>query len=253
MLMKIHKLGEKTFHRAIAGIIIFLLLLGMQIASGKIGYVIAGIIPYQHMDTYDSFARIAIHHAVQLFIGITAVLVLRKRMHVDFYFQLGDKTVGIKVLVIFTATFAVISVIQHSMMAINNQLPVYDFPLDAINVLGSLGFQLFLSGPTEEVVYRALPIVLLSHAFGRSVRIKGCITLEVVLSSVLFALAHIRWSLVPLTFEADYFQIIYAFILGTIQGIVYQESRSILYPVLMYSVGNVLMVGGGYVFTAWLS
>jgi len=79
------------------------------------------------------------------------------------------------------------------------------------------------------------------------------LTLEVVLSSVLFACAHIRWSLVSLIFEVDYFQILYAFVLGTIQGIVYQRSRSILYPVLMHSLSNVLMVGGGYVFTAWVS
>jgi membrane protease YdiL (CAAX protease family) len=69
----------------------------------------------------------------------------------------------------------------------------------------------------------------------------------------LFACAHIRWSFAPFTFEADYFQIMYAFVLGTIQGAVYQKSQSILYPVLMHSFSNVLMVGGGYVFTALVS
>jgi len=225
----------------------------MQIASGKVGYVIAGMIPYQSLDTFDSFARISIHHTVQLLIGLAAILVLSKRMHVNFHFEFGDKKVGIKILAIFTTTFTVISVLQHAQMAMNNQLPVYGFPLDARNLLGSLGFQLFLSGPTEEVVYRALPVILLSHAFGRSVKIKGCITLEVVMSSVLFTLAHIRWSLVPFTIEADCFQTMYAFVLGTVQGITYQRSRSILYPVLMHSFSNVLMVGGGYAFTALVS
>jgi hypothetical protein len=39
---------------------------------------------------------------------------------------------------------------------LNNQLPVYAFPLDKRNVIGKLGFQLLLTGPAEEVVYRAL-------------------------------------------------------------------------------------------------
>jgi membrane protease YdiL (CAAX protease family) len=233
--------------------ITFLLLFGMQLILGKVGYLIAGMIPYQQIDTFDSFARISIHHAVQLFIGMSIILVLSKWLKLDFYFQLGDKKKGMKSLTIFTVSFIVISVIQHSLMAMNNQLPVYAFPLDTRNVLGNLGFQLILSGPTEEIVYRALPIILLSSAFGRSIKIKGWFTLEVMLSSVLFAFAHIKWSLAPLTFEASYFQIMYSFVLGTIQGIVYQRSRSILYPVLMHSFSNVLMVGGGYLFTAWLS
>jgi len=34
----------------------------------------------------------------------------------------------------------------------------------------------------------------------------------------------------------------------TIQGIAYQESQSVLYPMLMHSLANVLMVGTGYLF-----
>lgn len=52
----------------------------------------------------------------------------------------------------------------------------------------------------------------------------------------------------PFVFNVDYFQIFYAFVLGSIQGIVYQRSKSILYPMLMHSFSNVLMVGMGYLF-----
>jgi membrane protease YdiL (CAAX protease family) len=133
------------------------------------------------------------------------------------------------------------------------RLPVYSFPLDARNIIGTLGFQLFLSGPAEEVVFRALPVILLAHSFGGSIKIKGSVTLEVLLASVLFAFAHMKWSLFPVRFEIDTFQIIYAFVLGTIQGIVYQKSKSILYPLLMHSFSNVLMVGGGYLVTAFFT
>jgi len=235
------------------GIFVFVLVLLMQILLGKAGHLIAALIPYQPIDPFGSFAEISIHHAVQLLIALLIILVLSKMLNLDFYFRLGDKKKGLKYLSIFTAAFAVISVAQHTFMTLNNQLPVYAFPLDERNIIGTLGFQLLLSGPAEEVVFRALPIILLTRSFGKSIEIKGGFTLEVMLASVLFAFAHVNWSLIPLIFEAEFFQIIYALVLGIIQGIVYHKSRSILYPVLMHSFSNVLMVGGGYVFTALFS
>ncbi len=240
-------------NRTAWGIITFISLLVMQILLGKAGHLVADLIPYQHIDPFNSFAEVSIHHVVQLIIAMSIILVLSKLLNLNFYFQLGDKKCGIKSLIIFTVVFAVISIAQHTFMALSNQLPVYAFPLDGRNIVGTLGFQLLLSGPSEEVVFRALPIILLRYSFGESIKIKGNFTLEVLLASVLFAFAHVNWSLAPLNFELNYFQIIYAFVLGTIQGIVYQRSKSILYPVLMHSISNVLMVGGGYVFTALFS
>jgi len=51
----------------------------------------------------------------------------------------------------------------------------------------------------------------------------------------------------------DYFRLLYAFVLGTINGIAYQQSRSVLYPMLMHSISNVLMVGTGYLFIIFLA
>lgn len=240
-------------NRTLLGTIVFISLLLLQIILGKTGHLIAALIPYQAIDPFDSFAEISIHHAVQLSIALSIILMLTKLLNLDFYFQSGDKKKGIKYITVFTAAFAVITVAQHAFMALNNQLPVYAFPLDGRNIIGTLGFQLLLSGPAEEVVFRALPIILLTRSFGKSIEIKGSVTLEVILASLLFAFAHVKWSLAPLHFEADYFQIVYAFVLGTIQGIVYQRSRSILYPILMHSFSNVLMVGGRYVFIALFS
>ncbi|HOP09993.1 MAG TPA: CPBP family intramembrane metalloprotease [Oscillospiraceae bacterium] len=215
---------------------------------GKAGYLIAALVPYQQIDPFNSFAEISIHHAVQFLIAALIILALRKILNLNFYFQLGDKKKGIKYFTIFTAAFVVISIAQHIYLAVNNQLPVYAFPLDKRNVVGTLAFQLLLSGPVEEVVFRALPITILIYAFGKSFSIKGNVTLEVILASVLFSFAHIKWSLSPFVFEVNYFQMLYSFVLGTIQGIVYQKSKSVLYPMLMHSSSNVLMVGIGYLF-----
>lgn len=234
-------------------LVTFIFLFFLQIFLGKIGHVTATMIPYRQIDPFESFAEISIHHAFELFAAILIILLLRKLLKLDFYFQLGDKNTGMKSLGIFTLVFLIISIAQHTYMVVNGQLPAYEFPLDERNILGTLGFQLFLSGPAEEVVFRALPIVLLTFSIGRSIKIKGNVTLEVILASILFAFAHVDWSLSPLAFRFSLFPIIYAFVLGTIQGVVYQKTKSILYPILMHSFSNVLMVGGGYVFTALFS
>lgn len=239
-------------NRVLFGMITFILLLVMQELLVWAARLIANLIPYQGIDPFDSFAGISIQQTVILIIALLIILVLSKLLNLNFYFQLGETKRGIKYVTIFTAVFVVISVLQHTYMALNSQLPVYTFPLDGRNIIGTLGFQLLLTGPAEELTFRALPIILLTRSFGNSIKKKGNVTLEVILASILFAFAHASWSIIPLHFEADYFQLIYAFAMGTIQGIVYQKTRSILYPVLMHSFSNVLMVGGGYVFTAFI-
>ncbi|HHW29850.1 MAG TPA: CPBP family intramembrane metalloprotease [Syntrophomonadaceae bacterium] len=242
---------EKLGHnRTLFGITVFLLLFLVQIILGKVGSFFANMIPYQKIDPYNIFAGISIHHAIQMIIAIIAIIMLSKLLKIDFYFKLGDISKGMKYLALFTAVFAIISVAVHILMLVNDQLPIYDFPLDRKNILGTLGFQLFLSGPSEEIIYRALTITMLVYAFGKSIPIKGNITLEVILASLLFSFAHINWSFNPFVFEVNFFPILYAFVLGSIQGIVFQKSKSILYPILMHSFSNVLMVGVGYLFVA---
>jgi membrane protease YdiL (CAAX protease family) len=83
---------------------------------------------------------------------------------------------------------------------------------------------------------------------GKSTKTKWGITLETIIAAFLFSIAHIKWSLFPFTIEADYFQLFYAFAQGIIAGKAYQDSQSIIYPMLMHSFSNVLMVGAGYLF-----
>ena len=43
-------------------------------------------------------------------------------------------------------------------------------------------------------------------------------------------------------------QLLYAMGMGVIQGVAYQKSRSVLYPILIHSLSNLIMVGMGYLF-----
>lgn len=226
--------------------IAILLLLIFQEVLGKVGRIVADLLSYERVDPSKAFAWVSVHHITMMLITLVVIMVLSKLLKIDFGFSLGDKKTGTKYVVMYTAIFAGVTLVSHILMLINNMLPVYDFPLNKKNILGTLGFQLFLSGPAEEILYRALPITLLVHVLGKSVKVKWGITLETIIASILFATAHMKWSLFPLTFEVDYFRLFYAFVLGIIQGKAYQDSRSILYPMYMHSISNVLMVGTGY-------
>lgn len=230
----------------------FISLFLVQVLSGKIGSYFSDIFSYSKIDSYDVFAAVSIHHIVQMTLILIIIAMLSKNLKIDFCLKLGDVKKGTKYLAVFTAVFTLISVIIHIIMYADKQLPIYNFPLNARNILGTLSFQLLLSGPAEEIVYRALPITMLVYAFGKSISVNDHITLEVILASILFSFAHIKWTLIPFNIEVDFLKFLYSFMLGTIQGIVYQKSKSILYPILMHSFSNVLMVGMGYLFIWFL-
>lgn len=245
--MKMSKSIESKIYYISVGIAV-LTLFCFQLFAGKVGHFAAGLFSYEQIDPWNIYAEISVHHFIQMIIALAAIIVVSRQLNINFHFGLGDRKKGKKYLVVFTSVFICISLAIHIIMQINNTLPVYNFPLNTGNILGTLGFQLFLSGTSEEILYRALPITVLSYVFGQRSKLKWNITLEVVIASFLFAAAHIKWSLDPLLVKADCFQLLYAYILGIIQGIAYQESRSIVYPVLIHSVSNLLMVGTGYIF-----
>jgi membrane protease YdiL (CAAX protease family) len=86
----------------------------------------------------------------------------------------------------------------------------YAYELNVANVLGTLGFQLFLSGTSEEILFRAFPITVLGGVIGKDNK-KGYAFI-IVIASVLFSVAHIQWSLFPVSLTFSWFQLIYAFI-----------------------------------------
>lgn len=235
---------DKLLYCSLAFIALFL----VQVFAGKTGWFVADLFSYNSFDPDQLFARLSVHHFVQMLIALAVIAVLSKLIKADFGFGLGESKKGLRYFLIFTAVIAGIALIYHMLMYVLGRPLTYDFPLTANNVLGTLGFQLFLSGTSEEILYRALPVTVLVYVLGKSIRIKWDITLEVVLASVLFTAAHIKWSLFPLSADFNLSQLFYAFAMGTVNGIVYQQSRSILYPMLMHSISNVLMVGTGYLF-----
>jgi len=220
-----------------------------QVFAGKAGWSVAGLFSYEVVDPYDLFARLSVHHLVQMLIALAVILFIKATIRIDFGFHLGDSKAGAQCLLIFTSAIAGIALGYHILMELIAQPITFDYPLTTQNISGNLGFQLLLSGSSEEILYRALPVTLLAFVLGKKTTETRGVSLEVVLASLLFTMAHITWTISPFSIsELNIFGLVFAFSMGILNGFVYQKSHSIFYPMLMHSISNVLMVGTGYLF-----
>lgn len=225
-------------------------LLLFQKAVGRVGWKIADLFDFVAVDPDQLFAALSMHHLVLLVLTMIVIVILSKLLHENFGFQTGDQKMGLRILLIFSAVIIVVAFLYHGLLAQLGQPIPYDFELNKMNVFGTLGFQLLLSGPSEEILYRALPMTLLAFVSGKNRSPRKDVFPEVICSAVLFTLAHLQWSLIPFSIgEINPFSLAYAFGMGLLNGIGFQKTRSILYPILMHSISNVVMVGTGYVFS----
>ena len=227
--------------------IIFILLLIQQITS-KIGGLIANLFTYKKLDPQNLFAFISVHHIVQGIIALLIIMICKKLYKINFGFKLGKVKEGLNYVGIFTIFMLFYVLVSYVIFYNLGMIKSLNFSLNAKNVWGTLGFQLLLSGPSEEILFRALPISILMLLFNKSIIVKWGVSVETIIAAFLFSIAHIKWSLSPFVINMDYYQLVYAFILGVVYGKVYQKSDSVFYPMLMHSISNVLNVGIGYLF-----
>jgi membrane protease YdiL (CAAX protease family) len=223
------------------GIIYFIAMFFIQQLASHLGSAAAKQPSYEIIDPNKVFAPLFVHHIIQMLIALLIIVILKIKYKQDFGFKLGDKKTGFSNVFIFSLLLAVFIFVKnvHDYSSISNI--GYNYPLNSWNIVGSLLFQAFMSGPSEEILFRALPITLFIIIFRKSVKLGLGISLEIILAALLFAIAHLHG------FKLD-FQIYYSFILGIIYGITYQKTESILYPMLMHSISSVLAVGMGYLF-----
>jgi uncharacterized protein len=108
--------------------------------------------------------------------------------------------------------------------------------------MGQLGFQLFLSGPSEELIFRAFAITMLALVLKGRV-FNGKVSVANIIAAFIFGLAHVGFLFAPFAVTYNSFQVILSVILGFFYGDCYEKPRSMYYPMIMHSISNVVMVG----------
>ncbi len=217
-----------------------------QTFVSKFGGYISGKFDYTILDQDNVFLFITVHHLIQMLVALMAIAIISKRHGVSFYLKSIIDRKGIIYTIIFTICILIYTLLTYTVGYSMNMIEPYSYTLNIKNVLGTLGFQLFISGTSEEILFRALPIGILMILYSKDVKYKEGIV--VLIAAVLFSVAHIKWGVNPFYISFSTFQLIYAFILGLIYGFTYLKSKSVVYPVIMHGFSNFIMIGIGYIF-----
>lgn len=253
-ISRLQKEDKSTRRRKIILFIVAaaVLLIFQQLASFAGGWF-AKLFTYAGIDPDNTFMSVIVHHIVQGVIALIAIFAIWKARKCDFGFRLGSVKVGLLYLAFFSLGVLVYDVILYSVGLSLGLTLLAQYPLNARNVLGTLGFQLFLSGTSEELLFRALPIAVLLQITKSGLRIgKLNVSFATLVAAILFMIAHIRWSLSPFSISADPIQLAQSFVFAIFYGKAFEKSGSILYPMLMHSASNVITVGLGYLITLFI-
>jgi len=219
-------------------LLLTIVLLGVPRLAG----LVVDLFNYQAIDPDGSYAWIAVHHIVQALIFIIMIFIIVRFKPLDFGFSWGNKAVGRKYVLIFTLIFTAGSLVNHILAIITGSFQPFQYPLTAVNIFGQLGFQLFLSGPSEELIFRAFAIIMLALAVkGRFFR--GKISYANFIAAIIFGLAHIGFSFTPFSLNYSLYQVILSIALGVFYGDCFEKTGSVYYPMMMHSISNIVMVG----------
>lgn len=221
--------------------VIFLL----QKIIDRLSWKTAFLFDYSAIDKDDVFMALSIHHIMLTVFTLIIILVLHKLRHLDFRLKPKVDKIGIKYTILYCIAVLFYYILVYIIGIATNSVGVYDYELNAVNVIGTLGFQFLLTGMAEELLFRALPVICLSSVCNKNNR---SINIAILfLTSLLFAIAHINFN-VP--FSSQWFNVLYAFINGAANGFVFLHSKSIIYPMIMHGVSNFISVGGCYLYMA---
>lgn len=237
---------RKIIYIFLATVILFV----VQSFASKFGDLVASLFNYTMIDKDGVFMGVSVHHIVQMIIALLIIFIIGKTKKLNFHLKIKAHKVGILYTSIFTIVILIYVFISYIIGYKLNTIVPYEYKLNMTNVLGSLGFQLFLSGTSEEILFRALPITVFVAFLCR--KEKNDYGLAIIIASILFSIAHIKWTILPFAVSFSWFQLIYAFVLGLVYGVTYIKSKSIIYPMLMHGLSNFFMVAVGYMFAVMM-
>jgi membrane protease YdiL (CAAX protease family) len=202
----------------------------------------ASLFDYSAIDPDDSFAWISVHHIFQAAVFILIMVLLTKKFNLDFGFKWGEKNIGKMITLKFIKYFTIYTLVSFAILILTNSFQAFQFPLTQKNIAGYMGFQLLLSGPSEELIFRGFAITIFTMLI-KGKTISQHISLANLLAAVVFAMAHMGFSFEPFGITYNASQLFLSFVLGIFYGICYEKSGSMYYPMIMHSYSNVIMVG----------
>lgn len=229
-------------------LVILILLLAPRLGTSVADYLNPF---FTSIDPDKKFMEGIVHHIVQALVPFFLILLWKKEFFEGWGFTLGNKTLGLKWVGWFTLIWILIYVGINTFNHFANNVPeVYYDVTNTRNLLGELFFRGFIVGPSEEILFRSFPIILLLTAgFTNKTDIFGFeITSAGIIAAVLFALAHIGFNFYPFeVYQFNIVQVVTALGFGLLYAIVFHQTKSIYYPMIIHSISDVIPVLALYV------
>lgn len=224
---------DKINNRCFISIVVFIAILIFQFiylqGCNYLLFLISKVLDGLTNDQY-----LMIHHFIMFIILFIPTIVLSKKKGLDFGYHKGILKPFLICLVILVIYEIVITLIQTICgMA-------YEFSFDTII------FQLVFSGLGEEILYRSVPIFIFTYVCKDNlcIKIKNKyeIDFSIVLSAILFLIAHINISFNPFSVSAHWLQLINCFVTGIFIGYCYKKSKSIWQCMILHGIVNFIIV-----------
>ncbi len=203
---------------------------------------------FDRLDPDQNYMWGIIHHLAQALPVLIIMIFWPGVSMKQWGFQKGNADKGLKWVKYFTLIWAGLYVIITILMFLLDKSPdaYYDVSKPS-NLAGELFFRFFVVGPSEEILFRSFPIVLLTMVgFDKKGDIFGFeINRAGIIAAVVFALAHIGYSLNPPEItQFDFLQVFTALGMGLLYAIVFRITKSIYYPMIIHAVSDVIPVLG---------
>ncbi len=221
------------------------------LGAPRLGGVVASLFEYGRVDPDGAFAWISVHHVVQALIVLAIMIPIARTREIDFGFGWGDRAVGFRFVRVFSLFFLGYVVVSMVIVLAARTFQTFPYPMTARNIAGQLAFQLLLSGPSEELIFRAFAITMLARVVKGGL-FNGKVSGANIIAAVMFGLAHVGVSLSPFALTYHPGQVVYSIGLGIVYGICFERSRSMYYPIMLHSISNIVAVGVAVVATAIL-
>jgi uncharacterized protein len=203
--------------------------------------------PLNLLDPQKWFAFITLHHIIQAGCALILILCFKKLLNLpwaDFGFQKQGFKEGLKFALVFTVVWIIAQAIVGSILIITQQVSVvYPLPTSFKSALGYQLFQWLLSGTSEELLYRALPIPLIIVAL-KSLKITSNQKLIIIFITTLsFMVGHVGYTLNP--FQIVYFntwQMLTVIAFGVAYAINFMKYKNIFAVMIMHNILNGFIV-----------
>lgn len=206
------------------------------------------------VDPNGFFIHETVHHLLQMILVIILIKIYLKKDFYEIGFNLKNKALSLKFILGFTIIWIVIIGLYYLLgfRYTSNFIGyiVGMYPANLKNMLGQLSFDGFIVGFGEEPLFRSFVILaLLRHWSNKIIIGKVSFSQATLISAFIFMIAHIKYTFNPFLLSADSTQLILNLSIGLFFGIVFENTKSLLAPIVMHNYEDTVSSIFGFVFS----